>query len=197
MAGRVAFSNAQKTWNERYNLIALLTLVLRERGHLVQSEESWLVHKDSGFILLPQFVELQPLEKGGVRTTTTIQTNHFAIVPDGVFEYQHSTGDNVEDSIRKGFDQWSETDLAALLDALQPNPKSCTTLKMDFPEKGGKPALYRRAVLGPVTHFVQNPQVYIEHNKPDSGGDARGEHCESHAFCPCCLLTTHSTHSRP
>ncbi len=74
--------------------------------------------QDSGFILLPQLVHLQPLDKGGVRITTTIQTHHPTLEPDGVFEYQHSTGNSVQDSARKGFDLWAQTDLVALLDAL-------------------------------------------------------------------------------
>jgi Family of unknown function (DUF6348) len=195
VSGNVAFSNAERTWNEHYNLVTMAASVLGEHGHRVQSEESWLVQPESGFILLPQLVQLQPLEKGGVRTTTTIQTHHPALVPDGVFEYQHSTGDNVEDSIRKGFDQWAQTDLVALLEALRPEPKTCTTLKLDFPERDGKPAYSRRAVLGPVAHFVQNPQIYEERKidaepkTTQSGEDVQGEQCERHAFCPCCLLT--------
>lgn len=74
----------------------LLASALAEKGHAVRSEKHWLVHENSGFILMPQIVELQPLDESGVRTTSTIQTNHDALMPDGVFEYQHSTGDHVE-----------------------------------------------------------------------------------------------------
>jgi hypothetical protein len=188
-AGEVAFSSAERSWSEHYNLVPLLASVLGERGHQVQSEKSWLVHQDSGFIVLPQVVQLQLLDKVGVRTTTTIQVNHSALVPDGVFEYQHSTGNNVEDSVRKGFEQWAQTDLVALLEALQPKPEICTTLEMTFPEKDRKPAYSRRAVLGPVAHFVENPQIYAEQKTQDNRGDVQGERCESHEFCPCCLLT--------
>jgi hypothetical protein len=188
-AGEVAFSNGQKTWTEHYNLVTLIASVLRELGYLIESEESWLVHPDSGFVLVPRLVQLKPLEKGGVLTTTTLQTNHPALVPDGVFEYQHATGDNVEDSLRKGFDQWAQTSLVALLDALQPMPATCTTLRMTFPQKDGKFAFARRAVLGPVTHLVQNAEVYAEKSTPGSGGDVQGGGGESHEFCPCCLLT--------
>jgi hypothetical protein len=181
VGGKVAFSNAEKSWNERFHLVTLAARVLAEHGHRVQSEESWLVERASGFILLPRLVQLEPLEKGGVQTTTTIQTNHSALVPDGVFEYQHSTGDNVEDSIRKGFDQWARTDLVALLEALKPEPKTCATLNMEFPEKDGKPAYSRRAILGPVAHYVQKPEVYEEQKtdadekKPQDGEDVQGD----------------------
>jgi hypothetical protein len=187
-SGRTTFSNGERSWVEHYNLLTLMASVLRERGHLVQTEETSLVHQDTGFILLPQLIHLEPLERSGVRTTTTIQIHQSALVPDGAFEFQHSTGDNLEDSFRKGFDQRAQTDLLALLDALQPDPETCTTLRMSFPEKEGNPAFSRRAVLGPVARFVQNPQVYEEQKAP-SGGDVSGEQCKSHEFCPCCLLT--------
>jgi hypothetical protein len=189
VAGRVAFSNPRKTWTEHYNLIELLVSVLKAQGHAARAEESWLVHSDSGFVLLPRLVNLQPLEKGGVRTTTTIQTNQPGLVPQGVFEYQHSTGDNIEESFRKGFEGWLQTDYVALLEALQPNPSNCTTLKMSFPEKDGRPAIWRRAVLGPVMHLVEHREVYAEPKTAEAGEGERGERCETHAFCPCCLLT--------
>jgi hypothetical protein len=60
-------------------------------------------------MLTPQFVGLNPLEQGGVRTVTTIQVNHPQLVPEGVFEYQHSTGDSTAESILKGFEEWAQT----------------------------------------------------------------------------------------
>ena len=188
VSGKVAFSNAERNWTERFDVVASLASVLKEEGHAIQKEESWLVHKDSGFILIPQLASFQPSDKGGVRTTTTIQTHHPALVPDGVFEYQHSNGDSIVDSIRNGFDQWTQTDLVTLVDALLPKPKTCTTLNMTFPEKEGKPAYSRRAVLGPVAHFVQNPQIHAK-REPGSTGNVLGNQCESHEFCPCCLLS--------
>jgi hypothetical protein len=189
VAGKVDFSNAQKTWTEQFNLVTLMASVLAEYGHLIESEDSWLVHPDSGFVLLPRIVHLAPLDKGGVRTTTTLQTNHPNLMPDGVFEYQHATGDNVEDSLRKGFDQWAQTSFLALLDALQPTPATCATLGMSFPEKDGKLAYTRRAVLGPVVHYVQNAHVYSEVSAAETGEDVSGGQDEHHEFCPCCLLT--------
>jgi hypothetical protein len=189
VAGKVAFSNAQRTWTEHYHLVPLLASVLKELEYLTESEESWLAHPDSGFVVIPRLVQLNPLEKGGVQTTTTLQTNHPALMPDGVFEYQHANGDNVEDSLRKGFDQWAQTNFVALLDALQPKPATCATLGMNFPEKDGKPAYARRAVLGPVAHLVENPKTNADMNPPASGEDVQGEQDEQHPFCPCCLLT--------
>ena len=77
-------------------------------------------------------------------------------VTDGIYEYQHSTGSNSNESLLKGFDQWAKTDLTALLEALQPKPKICATLEIELPLKEGKPAYSRRAILGPVTQWGQN-----------------------------------------
>jgi hypothetical protein len=188
-AGEIAFSNGPKTWTEHYNVVTLMASVLRDLGYLIEREESWLLHPGSGFALLPRLVQLRPLEKGGVQTTTTLQTHHPALVPDGVFEYQHATGDKVEDSLRKGFEQWAQTGFVALLDALQPMPANCTTLRMTFPEKDGKLGYARRAVLGPVTHWAEHPEIYSEKSTPGSGENVEGGQGEGHAFCPCCLLT--------
>lgn len=156
-AGSVAFQRGEKSWTERFNLVDLLASALQKKGHAVQRERSWLVHESSGFILIPQIIELQPLEEGEVRTTSTIQTNHDALMPDGLFEYQHSTGDHVEESFRKGFEQWVETDFVALLEALKARPEICTFLEYKFPPKAGMPERCRRVILGPVTHTIQNP----------------------------------------
>jgi len=189
LAGKVGFSNAERTWSEHYDVLTALSSVLKGQGHKISNDKSWLLHRDSGFILLPQFVELQPLHKGGVRTTTTIQIHHATIVPDGVFEYQHATGENTEGSIRKGFDQWAQSDLVTLLDALQSKPESSTVLRMTVPEKDGGPGYSRRAVLGPVTHFAENPQKYEEQKTPEKQINVPQNNCEHNEFCPCCLLT--------
>ena len=188
-AGSTTFLNAEKSWVESFNLVSLLASVLGQRGHAVRSEESWLVHEPSGFILLPQIAGFQPLNRGGVSTTTTIQTNHSALVPDGIFEYQHSSGNDLEESFRKGFDQWAETDFSVLLEALKPKPEICTALEKEFPEKEGKLAYSRRAVLGTVLHWVQSPQAVAERKTPEGEKQTQGEHCEGHEFCPCCFLT--------
>jgi hypothetical protein len=106
VAGKVGFARGESTWSDQYDLVAQAADALEKYGHQVSKQQSWLRHQKSGFVLLPQFVELQPLDAGGVRTTTTMQAHHPVLVPDGVFEYQHSTGKNLEDSIRSGFDQW-------------------------------------------------------------------------------------------
>jgi hypothetical protein len=108
---------------------------------------------------------------------TTIEVTHSEHFPQGVFEFQHATGDTIEDSIRCGVEQWAKTDLVALLDALRPKAETCMTMEISFPEAEGKPARFRRAVLSPVTHLQLKPPAQ------QAGAD------DEHPFCPCCLLT--------
>jgi hypothetical protein len=173
IAGKVSFANAERSWTEHFDLIDVAAAALKRGGHSVTIYETWFDHGESGFTIMPLLAELQPLEGGGVRTVTTMQVNHPTLVPVGVFEYQHSTGDNVVDSLSKGFDQWVQMDFVTLLDALRAEPELCSAMEMTFPAKNGKPELVRRAVLGPVTHMAQTP--------PDAQ--------QEHPFCPCCLLT--------
>jgi hypothetical protein len=174
----VAFSTGERSWTEHVNVVDLAAAVLKKLGYAVANEKTWLRHADSGFLLLPQLVGIQPLEGGGVRTVTTVQTNHPTLAPGGVFEYQHAADDTVAESVSKGLEQWVRTDFVTLLDALRPRPESCTAMEMAFPVQGGKPARVRRAVLGPVAHFMQEPPARTGEGPP-----------EEHPFCPCCLLT--------
>lgn len=177
--GKVAFSNGERSWTEKFNLVTLAAAVLKERGYPVIQEKTWLKHPDSGFLLLPRLVGgVQPREDGGVQTTTTMQIHHPQLAPDGVFEYQHSIGKSSADSFSKGFDQWVQTDFVTLLGALQPQPASCMAMEFQFPATEGKSPRVRRAVLGPVAHFQEKPPVQAKKN---------GE--EEHPFCSCCLLT--------
>jgi hypothetical protein len=186
--GVVSLRNSQKSWVEQFNLVSILSSVLVHEGHQPRAEKSWLVHKRSEYVLLPQIVDLQPLDKGGVKTTTTIQSMHPALISEGIFEYQHSTGDTVEESVRAGFTDWVNTDFAALLDALEAKPKICNSLMMELPGKQGNRAYSRRAVLGPPTHVTQHPLPNAQ--KPANERDWKlGDISAAHEFCPCCLLT--------
>ena len=173
-AGKVEFTNGERSWTEHFDVVSEAAAAFKSRNHAVTTHKTWLEHGDSGFLIQPQLADLQLLEGGGVHTVTTMQVNHPTLVPAGVFEYQHSTGDTVVSSLTKGFDQWVQTDFVALLDALRVKPQSCTMMEMTFPAKDGKPERVRRAVLGPVTHMAQTPPNAAEGHPP---------------FCPCCLLT--------
>lgn len=181
---KVAFSNGERNWSESFHVVQLAAYALSQLKYSITYHdpavfkplESWLEHAASGYLLSPQLVELQPLEDGGVRTVTTMQINHPRLVPNGLFEYQHSTGDTVADSLAKGFTQWAQTDFVPLLEALQEQPATCTMLRMEFPANDGKPARVRRALLGPVARLMTNPP-------------APSSEVEEHPFCACCLLT--------
>ena len=187
--GKVALTRGDRSWTEEFNTVTLAASALQAYGFVVRAEKTWLVHEDSGFILLPQLVELQPLEDGGMRSVTTIQTNHPGQAPDGLFEFQHSTGNSSADSIRKGFDQWVQVDFPPLIDALRPKPQACTMLEMAFPAKDGAPARVRRAVLGPVMHYMASPSTNNEGSFPTADTLEQEAAGDAHPFCPCCLLT--------
>jgi Family of unknown function (DUF6348) len=188
-AGKTAFAKAGETWSESFDLIELLASVVRERGIEVRKQGSALELVDSHFVLLPQLAYLQPLEKGGVRTATTIQFRHPTLVPDGCFEYQHSTGDNLQAAFHSGFDQWAQMDLVTLLDSLREMPASCTTLKFEHPKRNGMPGIFRRAVLGPFIQFREESGPFDREAALCSETHTEGAVCEGDDFCPCCFLT--------
>jgi len=160
---RVAFKNAQKSWEESDDLVTTLAATLTALKHKPTVKRDW-VELDGGFSLLPQVVSVEPLENAGVNTTTTIQVSHASLVPGGVFEFQHASGTDIRDSLAKGFREWAEYDLPVFLEALRTEPALCMFAEME-PD--------RRLVFGPPVHMAQKT------------GGAPGEH----DFCPCCLIT--------
>lgn len=182
--GKIAFTNGERCWTESFHLSRIAAGVLRDRGHEVVEHEIWLELRPSGFILQPLLVEARPLERGGVQTVTTIDVRHAELIKDGLFEYQHSTGDDLTESLTKGLESWESVDLPVLLDALRPKPEKCTLWVMTFPAKDGALARTRRAVLGNVTCFAQHPPAP---NEAECNESAQ-EECE-HPFCNCCFLT--------
>ncbi|MFO0964731.1 MAG: DUF6348 family protein [Gemmataceae bacterium] len=158
----------------QFDLTKLAADVLGQRGHSVRRRESWLEHP-SGFLFLPQVADIQGLPDGGVHTVTTMQVNHPSLCAEGIFEYQHSAGARVDEALRNGFDGWALGDLVTLLAALEAKPSNCTFMEMSFPETEERPARIRRAILGPVAHFMSKPPKIAAN--------------EEHPFCPCCLLT--------
>jgi hypothetical protein len=181
--GRVAFTNGERRWTESFDLIRIAADVLRGRGHEVVEHAAWLELRPSGFVLQPLVVEIQPLEKG-VRTATTMDVRHPDLIENGLFEYQHSTGDDVAESLRKGLEGWESVDLPVLIDALRRKPEKCTLWEMTFPAKDGMPARVRRAVLGNVLYFAEHPPA-----AGGEGGDENARTDDEHSFCNCCFLT--------
>jgi hypothetical protein len=61
--------------------------------------------------------------------------------------------------------------------------------EMAFPAKDGAPARVRRAILGPVMHYMASPSAHIEGSSAPANALAQEDAGDAHAFCPCCLLT--------
>ena len=184
VGGRVEFSNGDRKWTESFELIPIAADVLQGKGHEVGVHETYLELRPSGFIVEPLLVNIQLLEKGGVQTLTTIDVRHPELIKEGLFEFQHSTGDNVTESLIKGFESWEAGDLPVLLDALLPKPARCTLWVMTLPARDGLPARVRRAVLGNVAYFAERA--------PAASSSARVEGAQGegdHPFCNCCFLT--------
>ena len=170
---RAGFANGEKTWSDEVNVLECLVAVLRGKEIPTTSFSHW-VEMENGIILQPQIVAMQPQEKDGVKTTTTIEASHPGIFPKGVFEFQHSIGNEMMDSVRKGFDSWVQLDWPVLTDAVTKGKASCMAMQMKREATQDQLAIARRFILGPTMHMVAKPQ------------DAKtGEH----DFCPCCLFT--------
>jgi hypothetical protein len=169
---KIAFTDGDRTWTETVDVVELAYQAFRKHGYAVRNRTTWLDHIESGYAILPLLVSMQPSERG-VSTTTTMQVNHPTLTPKGVFEYQHSFGDTTAGSITAGFEQWLQTDFVTLLDAARDKPKTCTMMDMEFPDGDERAARVRRAILGPVAHYMQKPPPQTE----------------EHPFCPCCMLT--------
>jgi hypothetical protein len=172
VSGKMYFSNSDGQWEESFDVVESLTQVLL-RGGIAASRRANRLRLDAeGFTLSPVLVDIQPLHPRGARTVTIIRVNHSKIEAENFFEYQHSAGNSIEESLQKGFDQWMQMDLVTLQDSLQPKPLKCMMIEMPFPATAERPARIRRAVLGPVAH-MRSRQPSQE---------------EEHPFCACCLL---------
>jgi hypothetical protein len=162
-----AFSNVEKSWEEKVDLVNALSEVLSSKQLLHRDNPYW-IELENGLILLPQIVSYELTANGNVRTVTTIELFHPSI-SSSLFEYQHSIGNSLAHAIRDGFEAWHSSDLLVFTDLLSGDPRTCTFLEMQFP--AGR-STKRRIALGPPTHVVEFPQVQDD----------------EHPFCPCCLL---------
>jgi len=167
--GRVAFSNAERTWEEHFDLVEILENALQENQLPGNRRDGWLVVNNELY-LRPEIVTFEPLEPRGVRTVTSISVAHEKYAPGGLFEYQHASGDDMNESLTAGFNNWIELDLPVFLDVISNSLETCTAMDMEFPEPARR---IRRSLLGPVYHLASR-NIDTE---------------EEHPFCPCCLLT--------
>src|SRR5207302_2058433 len=56
---KLALASGDRHWTEELDAVKLVASALKARGYSVRSEKTWLVHAESGFVLLPQLVGLQ------------------------------------------------------------------------------------------------------------------------------------------
>lgn len=170
---RVAFSNTEKTWEEEINLVGLLARSLTDNQvEFKEYDTSLLILED--MILQPQILSFNPRDDSSVSTSSTIPINSAKELSSGLFEYQHSVGNNLEDSLIKGFNAWIKSDLKTLIESIQ-GTVECTQMQMELP---GKKAA-RQITFGPVTRYIKTQSN------------------EEHSFCPCCFFTNNFEVFRP
>ena len=171
---QTAFAKGGRTWTEDGDTLTSLATAIKAQRLKYKRGESHL-ELDNELVVRPQIVIVQPQDDGSVETTTTIEINHPQLCPNGTFEYQHSLGESVEDSLQKGFASWVDTDLLVFAEAAGEKMEICPTLQFDMPADGSSASNRRQVVLGPPLHATtQDPP-----NNTDDG----------HGFCPCCLFT--------
>jgi hypothetical protein len=166
---------AQSAGASPVDIVALTQRVMGSRGIGIDRIEDALHVRDVGLVLEPRVVGVRGAARGGVQTTSIIRVRHPESFPEAVFEYQHSTGDSLEQALEGGIEGWVQLDLPPLADATRVTPIDCSSMKLQLPEKDGSPGYARRVVLGPPGRY----------GLAASSAPQEGDHC----FCPCCLLT--------
>lgn len=183
-------------------LRALLAQVLEDAGRtpVLHADHLLLDGELRVFVELMEVAELPP---DGVRTATAIQVRHSGLFPDGLTEFQHAAGDDVEQSLASGFATWVRTDLLALSEAVSVARKdrSCMTMRLELPPPA---AHLREVVLGPVARLGgavpaascaagdDEDEDEDDFEDDDEDFDAAADEDEdeqAHGFCPCCLFT--------
>ena len=158
-----SFADGKRTWQEPMNLLTTLERLLTERGRGVRMEGSQIIDIESQLALRPLLSTMQPVHQKGVRTSTTIEIKHPTVIVSPVFEYQHSAGPNIEESVTAGFRQWYDSDFLTLIDAVREEAVDC----MEVSENE------RRITLGPL---ILGRQLDI----PQDDGE--------HQPCSCCMF---------
>ncbi|MBN9661173.1 MAG: hypothetical protein J0H49_23475 [Acidobacteria bacterium] len=176
------FQDGVRSWDEHMDLLTTLRLLLEERGRSVRMEGPMLIDTDSSLSLRPLLSSMEPVHKGGVNTSTTIEVKHPARIQSPIFEYQHSSGPDLEHSFREGFGQWYDTDFVTLLEAMLEEAVDCAELVLESSQQ--EPSWSRRVTLGlPLRMASPVPQPPLEQT--------------GHEFCSCCLFTSSVESFRP
>lgn len=154
-----------------FDLVELLRRALEEEGFIAHRREGGL-ELDNGLTLQPRFLEMEGSD-GRIRSATTLQTNHPTLCPEGLFEFQHASGETPEDALLNGFRNWAQMDFATLSAALK-DTDACMTMRFVLPD-----GRTRHIALGPFTHYMAEP--------PAADTPAAEE---AEEFCPCCLFSS-------
>jgi len=173
--GKVAFQNGERSWTEEFDIVAALETILTQREFEFARDGNALRLNISGYELRPIMIAFRPLDRGGSSTTSIVRVSHNEMLPEGLFEYQHSTGETIEKSLAAGLEQWANLDLPVLLDAAQPKPSACMAMHMTREKSDEHLPLHRRVLFGPVGHLMTQPPAAVEN--------------EEHPYCACCLFT--------
>ena len=199
----IASTRNDENWTENIDLTSLLQDVLMAESQPVSRHGAWLQTAE-GLWLLPQLVRWHLHENGMGQSSTTIQVCHERLVPEGCFEFQHAASNiDAATAMRNGFTQWARTDAVALRESTCAEVTECMSMTMDFPGKPDHPALRRRVVFGPTSHYMATPHAQpscpaaaSEASELDSQSESESE-SDEHDFCPCCLLTKSIDAFRP
>jgi hypothetical protein len=175
----VDYSEGERHWAEEVDTVDALATSLEARDIPFERSQQWLTI-EGGLIVRPQFVQVRPRDDDSVQSTTTIEINHETLCPAGTFEYQHATGETVDESLESGFGTWADTDLPVLREALSGQFDRCMVMSMSFDKRLSIPARTRQLILGPPTHAAA---------KSDQTSKSKRASADNHEFCPCCLLT--------
>ncbi|MEX8192415.1 DUF6348 family protein [Comamonas guangdongensis] len=159
------------------SLQGLLTHTLSELG-IKSRHEGERIALDDGLQLVPFELKTEARSNGSWSTSTVIEVHH-PLIQDALFEYQHSAGSSLLESLRSGFRSWARMDLVTLQQAVQ-DELECPSLGMGYTDAQTGTEYRRQVVLGPMAHYRQYPPEPSATQADDEAG---------HDFCPCCLFT--------
>lgn len=175
-AGAQFSLNYQDGRREDYDLPARLAAVLAAAGYETERVGDWLLHRPSGYELLVQIANLELDER--VQSTTTLQIHHPTLFPAGIFEYQHSFGADVAESLDYGFQLWLDSDWRLLL-AASGDGAEVSHMELTFPD-GHR----RRVHFGGCQYWQEQPRENSDDEEHPPG-------------CPCCLFNSSLEAFRP
>ena len=170
---RVAFANAQKSWEEKDDLAASLATTLNALGHEAT------VKRRLGGTRRRILVGAAGRERRAHGRRRREYRHHDPDVARGahaqrIFEFQHSSGTDVRDSFAKASRAGRSSICRCSSMRCEQSPRRAWSWKWQGQESKSLLAQDRRLVFGPTLQMAQ---------KPETSAPAE------HDFCPCCLFT--------